>query len=266
MAFIRKVITIITSWSHSRLSDYDKCPKLAFFKHVEKRKEPANTAMLNGTFVHALAQAYVSKETPEGREMMSFQPAQQKAIIAATKKLPTQLVKFKDKLAKLRAIAPQVEQMWVFTNKWVRTTWNDWDGAWLRIKMDVHYVQVEDKIGKVLYIIDYKTGKDKSLSDENDEQLRLYALGGMLMYPEVKMIVTSLWYIDYGTERTRKFVVKKDSLAKEKKWWLERTNPMLTDKTFNPLPVLDAGKLTERKNPACGWCYFRKANGGPCKF
>lgn len=252
MAFIKT--TQITSWSHSRLADYDKCPQLAKFKHVEKRKEPANAPMLNGTFVHALAQAYVSGETPEGREMITFPAEQQKAIIAATKKLPAQLKKFSKQLADLKKRTPQTEQMWVFTKAWIRTAWNDWAGAWLRIKMDAHYVRKET-VGKVLYIIDYKTGKDKSQSSDNDEQLRLYVLGGLLMYPDVVKIVTSLWYTDYGTHRTKEFLVTPTSLAEEKAYWIKRTKPMLNDKRFAPKP-----------GPHCTYCWFRKANDGPCKF
>ena len=80
-------LTQITAWSFSRKADYDKCPLLAKFKHVDRLKEPANVYMEKGTRVHEDAAQYVQDKTQA--------PA-----------LPIALTRFKEEFIRLRREHP----------------------------------------------------------------------------------------------------------------------------------------------------------------
>lgn len=103
----------------------------------------------------------------------------------------------------------------------------------------------------------HNTGKYKK--DDNDayeQQLELYALAALILYPDVKYVDASLWFVDSGDH----VGTKQDSYTHamvpdlKKKWELKVT-PMFVDTLF-----------AERPNKFCNWCFFRKANNGPCSY
>jgi hypothetical protein len=151
-----------------------------------------------------------------------------------------------------------VEDNWSFTREWTETTWNDWVGCWLRIKLDcAHH---EDQT--TLTVTDWKTGKFRpEQNEEYVEQLELYALAALLLHDHLEKVKVRLAYTDLG-------VIYPDSGALEftradidrlKKLWVKRTTPMMNDKTFAPRP-----------NDKCKWCFYRASNkqagGGQCKY
>lgn len=152
--------------------------------------------------------------------------------------------KFAPLLEGLRDFDPFVEQEWAFTSNWKRTDWRDWNNCWVRIKVDACVVYEDGGEGE---IIDFKTGKTKA----NDKQLELYALAGMLLYPRVTDWRLRFWYLDSGDE----VVLHRHKSTKDRirHAWEERVKPMFNDTVFAPTP-----------NKFCGWCHFRKSNGGPC--
>ena len=223
----------ITAWSYSRYSDYDKCPFLAKCKHVDKRKEPDNPAMANGSATHTDAEQYT---------------------LGKLKKLPTSLERFLKEFAALRKQpSVLVEQQWCFNRQWDTVDWFARD-AWLRIKVDAHYL-TSRKVGRGLqsstcYIIDHKTGREH---DDHSLQRDLYALGALLVYPDLAVVQASHWYLDQGTIRTTKYTA--DDLERLQREWVDRTHNMLADTRFAPNP-----------GNHCRWCHFSKAKAGPCKF
>lgn len=214
----------ITSWSYSRYSQYNKCPLAAKLKFVDKLKEPSSPAMERGNMIHELAEAYTK---------------------GSQKEIPTELRLFKDQFETLRNSKPQVEQTWAFTSEWNQTTWDDWNNCWLRIKTDATCLDEQ-----TLYVIDHKTGKKR---DGYDEQLSLYALGGMMVYPHIKEVNTQLWFLDSGDVVEKTYAIKEQKVLF--KDWNKKVQPMLNDTRFAPKP-----------GNHCRWCHFRKSNGGPCKF
>jgi hypothetical protein len=216
----------IEAWSFSRWKDYETCPALAKFKHIEKRKEPGNAAMDRGTDIHTLAERFANGKL---------------------KDLPKELETFSEEFKELVTFKAQLEQDWAFDANWQRTGWFD-KNAWLRIKMDAHYMVKTD-----LFVIDHKTGKPRP--EEHKLQLELYVLGGMLMYPDAKKITAKLWYLDQGVEETLVVTNTPQALVKYKNMWINRTRAMLNDTRFAPRP-----------GNYCRWCYFRKDNNGPCQF
>lgn len=215
----------LTSWSYSRYSQYTQCPASAKYKFLDKLSEPPSPAMERGNQIHKLAEDYT------------------KGII---KKLPTELKFYKDEFAELKKSKPFVEESWTFRNDWSETTWNDWVGAWVRIKVDAGCLE-ED----ILHIIDHKTGKPK---DNYEEQLSLYGVGGFLKYPHVAEIKTYIWYIDHDIPPVEK-TYKASQFKTLQKDWEKKVKPMMADTRFSPKP-----------GNHCRWCAFSKAKGGPCKF
>lgn len=216
--------TKITSWSYSRFSVYDKCPAKAKYKFIDKLPDPGNAAMERGNLIHKLAENYTKGEL---------------------KKLPPELKLFEEEFVELKKSKPIVEESWAFTKNWVKTVWNDWANCALRIKVDAACVDGED-----LHIIDHKTGKKR---EGYEEQLSLYAVGGGLIFPKVKKIITHLWYLDSGERVEQEYAAKNTS--KLQKEWDKKVQPMLNDTRFAPKPSNE-----------CRWCPFSKNKGGPCKF
>jgi CRISPR/Cas system-associated exonuclease Cas4 (RecB family) len=222
----------ITAWSYSRWNDYESCPRKAFYKHVKKMKEPSSPALERGSANHKVMEDYITKKTRTMPKPEVLHP-DLRPMVKALRKLPL-----------------MVEQELAFTKKWRRTGWFDHD-AWVRVKMDVLVPPNKDG---VVDVVDWKTGKVKE-KGEYDDQLELYQLSSLLIYPEAKQATARLPFLDHGkvieTERT---AVQPD-VAKLCKAWEKRTSPMLNDKVFAPRP-----------GNACRWCHFRKANNGPCDY
>lgn len=229
MPSIVKSTPRITAWSFSRLQDYRKCPQFAKFKHVDKIKEPGNDAMTRGSAIGKMAEDFINarKNVPCPPEIMSF----------------------KEEFLELRKRKAVGEDQWAFNINWEETGWFDTD-AWCRIKTDIYSLDLKTN---VLLIIDNKTGK---VREEHEEQIMLYALGGLLKYPNIKAVDARLWYLDHGIEVPieAKLYTPKD-VPKLKAYWLYQIKPMLADTRFSPKP-----------SNACRWCFFRKSNNGPCEY
>lgn len=241
----------ITAASYSRYTDYEKCPALAKYKHVERLKEPSNPALEKGNLIHALAQVWVSGKLPP-REMDNFKFYRKLEAVIDNKKIPEELERFEEEFAKLRKVKAVCEQQWAFNEDWSEGDWFS-KTAWLRIKVDAFWLeQVKTKklTSTTVHIIDYKTGREYPT---HDEQRSLYALGAFLMFPDVARVVAWHWYLDAGVERKGDW----SSAAADglKTYWQRNFTAMLNDRTFAPNP-----------NPGCRYCHFRKSNQGPCEY
>lgn len=239
---------MIKSWSFSRYNTYKLCPLKARLAYIDKVPEPPNEAMARGAEIHVLAEKFIKGELSE---------------------LPKELHKFRREFRKLKRKYKRVtsglavEGTWAFTKDWDQTTWNDWMGCWLRVRLDC----AEEVDGDVLVIYDWKTGKFRpDKNEEYVEQLELYALSAFFMYDHIKTVQPRLVYLDEGvvfpekgTADAYKLTFSRDDIESLRKKWEKRVKPMLTDKVFAPRP-----------NNLCRWCHYRKSNaangGGQCQF
>jgi len=228
----KKRIQTIDAWSYSRLTTWEDCNKKAYYKFIEKRKEPTAPALERGSKIHKLAEDYV---TAPGKKVL----------------LPEELDRFEEEFKELRTRKKYlaVEQQLALTKEWVPCDWFS-SKAWLRVVMDAIDIQ-----GKIAKIIDYKTGK---VRPEKAEQLDLYALALLCTHANLTDIYAEFWYLDWG-EVIRRDYTRKD-LPKLKRKWAKQAKPMLSDETFKECP-----------SALCRWCWFGKAGkskGGPglCKF
>lgn len=240
---------MIKSWSFSRYSTYKLCPLKARLAYIDKIPEPPNKAMERGANIHTLAERFIKGELEE---------------------LPPELQKSRVEFRKLRRRFKKltsgitVEDTWAFTKEWDKTTWNDWVGCWLRVKLDC---AEELKDGKTLVVYDWKTGKFRpDKNEEYIEQLELYALSAFLMYDHIEFVQPKLVYLDEGTVYPEpgsldhlKLTFTRDSIEELRTKWEKRVKPMMNDQVFAPRP-----------NNLCRWCHYRKDNaangGGQCQF
>lgn len=243
---MKKVIPIkqFTSWSFSRYSDYRQCPLKAKLKHLDKIAEPPNEAMARGGQIHKLAEDYI-----KGR--LARLPAELKAFAADFKKLRA--------LFKKITSGTVVEDNWAFTKDWDPTQWDNWTACAVRIKLDcAHWEDLT-----TLIITDWKTGKFRpELNADYLEQLELYALAALLLFPHAEQVKPRLAYLDVGVTYPApeaELVFTPADVPRLKKLWAKRTKPMLSDTKFAPRP-----------NDKCCWCFYRSSNkingGGQCKF
>lgn len=243
----------ITSWSFSRYSDYKQCPLKAKLKHIDKIKEPPNEAMARGADIHTMAEDYIKGKIARLPKELKGVEATIKELRALYKKLMAKKTTQSDMV---------VEDNWAFTKDWDQTRWDDWVHCWVRIKLDCAYiVKYVDKT--VLIVRDWKTGKFREeKNEEYVEQLELYALAALILYPHVDEVQPILDYVDLGVvypPANKPLVYTQKDLPRLKKLWEKRTKAMLSDTRFAPRP-----------NNLCKWCHFRKNNagngGGQCKF
>ena len=248
-------LKVISSWSFSRWSQYDKCPLSAKLKFIDKVAEPGNQAMDRGAAIGKLAEQYITGVIRDEKT---------RAVLGkAPTKLPDELKLFAPLFRAMRkqyAHKPNngmvVEDQWCFKKDWSDTVWNDWTGCWLRVKVDcAHH---EDK--ETLIVTDFKTGKYRPDNVETYLiQLELYALAALLLYPHIKTVKVRLAFLDFGIYHPplgEEISYTPKDIPKLKATWLKRITPMLTDTVFKAKP-----------NRFCSWCWYRKANtaarGGP---
>lgn len=220
----------ITAWSFSRFNDYSKCPRYAYFKHVQRLPEPGSPALDRGSDIHEKAQVF----------------AQQTKRTRCPPELQTFELEFRVLQAHRATLA--VEQQWCFDQAWRPTDWFGSD-AWCRVVVDAAYV---DKEGR-LTVIDHKTGK---INEVHLLQLSLYGLGGLVKYPDVREVEVQLWYLDHGVQKPDdRLVYTKADLPALQKEWEQRVRVMMSDKTFR-----------EKPSKACTWCHYSRGKGGPCRY
>jgi hypothetical protein len=238
----KKKVQQITAWSFSRYNCYEQCPLKAKLQFIDKIKTPSSPAMENGLKTHNLAEDYIKGKIPE---------------------LPKELELFEEEFNFLKKMFAEkgriaVEEQWAFDEHWIKCDWFDSRRCAVRIKLDCAYIE-----DNVLFIDDWKTGKFKAQNAaEYKRQLDLYALGGLLTFPDVTSVVPRLAYLDDGVfypDGDNVVTYTHDDLPRLKQEWAGRTAPMLADVEFLP-----------KQNRFCGWCHFRKDNtengGGQCKL
>lgn len=207
-------------------------------KHLLKLGEKENDAMRRGSAIHHKAEKYIKQPRT---------------------KLPAELSLFKEEFAEVRKIKEAMaEDTWTFDRQWQPCAWDDWDRAWLRVKVDLHWLtpRLPDE-DRRLVVVDHKTGKlRKYKEDEYRMQLDLTALAGFVRYPEVQMVQPKLWYLDEGViYPEEEELISRKEMPKMLKRWEKNVKPMFADTAFKPKP-----------NNGCQYCPFSKAKGGDCKY
>ena len=166
-------------------------------------------------------------------------------------KMPASLELFKEEFEALRilgAASLQTQVQLAFTSEWKPTGWFAKD-AWCRVVWDMAWRDPKDL--SVLRIVDNKSGKVRA---ENEAQIKLYALAGLLQYPDIETVDARLWYLDQGESHPDPVVLyTRTHILELKKYWEKRVKPMLNDTKFKYTP-----------DWRCNYCPFSQKKKGPC--
>lgn len=207
------------TWSLSRLKDYEKCPRLYFYrKRPREYPEPPSRALDRGNQIHGLLEAAVRDAAPLEGALSAIKP-------------------YVDELRAAKSIV--VEQMWGYGADWkVRD-----DAPWLRMKLDV-YTQSTPKRGKV---VDWKTGR---IYGDHGDGMRLYAVGAMERFG-VTTVDVELVYLDQ-----RQIIgecIKAKEIPAIRADFDARVKVVVEDTRFDPTPGSHCGycAFSEAKGGPC---------------
>lgn len=176
------VHNMISSWSHSKLVEFDKCKHRTFLLHVKRVPEPprelrpGQTEHANdrGSRVHDEAERFVR---------------------GLLKTIPFELRSFEQEFLRLRELfrlgVVSLEGNWGFDRDWEIA---DWRTAWHRSKLDA--MVMPDDYSAI--VIDYKTGKRYGNEVKHGEQVQLYTVDTLMRFPKLEVVTTELWYPDVG--------------------------------------------------------------------
>lgn len=223
---------LVTSWSFSRLIDWETCPYRIKLRAVDRCPEPPNIYGDEGNRQHKLAEDYILARAP------SLDPV---------------LGNFQAEYEHLRLLARHhqvaVEEEWAFRRDWSVTDWRE-DDAWLRIKID-HLVYNDIPI-----VVDLKTGKRWGNEIKHAQQTQLYAVVTFLR-TQRPIIDTELWYSKHND------LVRTRYNAKELAIFLSRFQArarIMTEATqFPPHPSIFSCKL-------CAYRQVEDGGSGACKY
>jgi CRISPR/Cas system-associated exonuclease Cas4 (RecB family) len=215
---------MIKSWSFSSLMLYEKCPRAAFYKLVERIPEPEpepDSPLVRGNRIHSQIERYIKGgQQPED-----------------TTYNPNLLYKVQNDY-QLGFV--EVEGEWGFDRDWNRV---DWRAATCRMKLDAGVVSPG------LYTVyDWKTGKKIGNEIKHTMQGQLYAIGAQAIYPETLRINVGFHYVDHPDEKPLTATYNPSQIARFKETYNRRSAKMMSDTEFRPVP----------NKGNCKWCPFNQ--------
>jgi hypothetical protein len=198
-----------------------------------------------------MAPIYPPKDSPAMERGTRIHLLQEEYLKGNIQGVPNELRKIAGHLRNAKALEVKPEVSWTITEDLEVTHGTDWDRAWLRAKVDAHYLFEDDMH---LSIVDLKTGKVRP----NVAQKELYAAISRVVMPKARKISAEMWYSDQGIiDDDTEFTAKEGNALLRK--WTARGKKMLSDTSFDATP-----------GEACDRCAFRSdrvlKNGkpGPC--
>ena len=223
-------MSLIKSWSYTRLVDFEQCPYKAKLKYVDRIPEEKSTAADRGTAIHQLAEDYVAGKMTQ---------------------LPHELAKFSNEFLALRtqydAGKVSLEGEWGFDHDWNPC---EYRSAWARIKADSMTFKTSDHV----VVVDYKTGKRYGNELKHGEQVQLYSIAALIRNPQVQQITSELWYLDI--DDLHKITYTRAQALKYLPQFEKRALAVTTADKFPPRPNVFA----------CKYCPFGPAKGGQCEY
>ena len=212
--------------SYSAISCYENCPAEYAHKYIWKTPRPdfvVNEKMQRGLDMHQELEDFINGDLD---------------------KLSEELEHFEDWLNEIKADADfyKAEMEFCFDEEWQPIDFKVNDGLVRGLKDFVF------KNGDVLHVKDWKTGKRY---DSHTSQQNLYGLAGLLLFPDVKEVHSSMVYLDLGEESTIKYT---RAMLSSYKWVWER----------KVKKIREATEFLPRPSWKCRFCDFSQGNGGPC--
>lgn len=265
-----------TSWSFSKLGDFNTCKRMFEIKHIQRVPEPerplppGKTEHANdrGTRVHTSCELFINGTEPD------LVPEADKHFgvhIGFLREM------YRDGLVSL-------EGEWGMDRDWATTGWNGkwfltdvpakgtkvatvkalpergktdevvkfngnfwiWTPSWLRLKLDA--MVMHDK--RTATVIDFKTGKKFGNEIKHAQQLQLYQLITFLRYPELETVYAELWYLDQNEITSQRYT--RDQGMRFKATFEKQGNAVTTTTVFPPNPNAFS----------CRWCPYKPVELG----
>jgi PD-(D/E)XK nuclease superfamily len=217
-------ITFKDPWGFSKLDSYRDCPAKFKYQFIDKLSQPSSPAMERGGKMHEVIENYLNGWIPD---------------------LPANLGNWQEPLDALKKEDFKAEQAlgidnaWKLLPNWFHST------TWLRSKADAMYTKCDQ-----LVVIDFKSGKYRIPSTE---QIELYAIVGLSVYPDIEKIKAEFWFLDTGEVYSRDYT--RAELVGLRSKYEGYAAKLYTETNWKPAPSVN-----------CRWCAYSKTKGGPCAF
>lgn len=244
--------THITAGSFTRLSNYEQCPRKAQLSYVDRIPEPDRGEPHARCPVNP---ATNKREWHNDRGTRIHENADQ-YIRGMSNKLCVELEAFKHELKDMRKHYKDglvyTEQMWCFKDDWTPTHGRDWDGIWMRVKLDAFYAMEGTRDEPAVALAaDVKTGKRWGNEVKHAEQMQLYPIAAFMKYPTLTKVHAELWYTDQDHVESQ--IYTRPQAMRLVKNWNKRMNVMISDVVFKPRANIES----------CKYCpYKREEHGG----
>lgn len=212
-------MTKLMSWSHSRIDDFKRCPRMFFEKNIAKTVPFEQTeVMKEGDRVHKMLDQRIRNTVALPIDYKHLEPLVLSIVNAPGETMAEQRMTLSDKLQP--------------------TGWFS-DDAYCRVIVDV--MKINRDRG---FMGDWKTGKIKF----DEHQLKLFAATGFLFYPSLTQITTA--YIWLKSKALDPKVYRRADLPK---MWSE----LLVEPT-RMQDYANRNYWPERPGPSCRYCGVNK--------
>lgn len=227
----------ITSWSFSKLMDFETCKLRAYLKHDARVPEPqrplpeGKTEHANdrGTRIHQGGEDYVNGTRHD--------------LIHELRHFDVEYRHMRNLFADGKV---SMEGEWGVDRNWVPTEYRT---AWHRSKLDY----IVHTSPHTAVITDLKSGRKFGNEMKHGQQVQLYTINSFMRFPELEEVTTELWYCDVNDVTSMTFTRNQALRFKPN---FDRRGHAVTDaKDFPPNPNIHS----------CRWCEYGPWNSGHCK-
>jgi hypothetical protein len=215
--------------SYSGMSLYQQCPSAFARRYIWKEETlagegPPSAAAARGTRVHKGCEYFLLGMEPD---------------------IPAEAESFRGLFYALRDERSAIpEERFCFTDDWTLTDFADKENGKVRGMLDIIYEH-----DGTCHVFEIKTGK---IYDDHSKQRNLYALAGLLLYPDAHTVRCTNLYLDGALQKSVE--IMRGQVDSWKYYWDQSINKCQPPQPYKTTPSWK-----------CRFCPYNEANGGLCK-